>query len=180
MNCECGARHESGHMVIAAVEGLRLRPEGLMVDPSGWGLACYHDAPEDSDPARERNILAVLAGFAVEKRYREAHSYPPRDYLDVTWNDDNRKARRLLGRLGGIYGANDRRLREQLNGLVEKYWRVIDALASALLRKNWETLKPLPSGGQWSAPSETRVKYLPGDEVVLILAEHRIEAVLGD
>jgi hypothetical protein len=71
VNCECGARHEPGHMVIAAVEGLRLRPEGLMVDPSGWGLACYHDALEDSDSARERNILAVLAGFAVEKRYRE-------------------------------------------------------------------------------------------------------------
>ena len=37
VNCECGAHHEAGHIVIAAVEGLRLKPEGLMVDPSGWG-----------------------------------------------------------------------------------------------------------------------------------------------
>jgi hypothetical protein len=51
-----------------------------MVDPCGWGLACYHDAPEDSDSARKRNILAVLAGFAVERRYREKKKYPPKDY----------------------------------------------------------------------------------------------------
>lgn len=54
-----------------------------LVDPSGWGLACYHDAPEETDAARERNILAALAGFALENRFREERSYPPRDYLDV-------------------------------------------------------------------------------------------------
>ena len=83
VNLECGARHESAPIVIAAEEGLRLKPEGLMVDPSGWGLACYHDAPEETDAARERNILAALAGFALENRFREERSYPPRDYLDV-------------------------------------------------------------------------------------------------
>ncbi|MGC1450936.1 MAG: hypothetical protein WA830_12950 [Candidatus Sulfotelmatobacter sp.] len=83
VNLECGARHESAHIVIAAEEGLRLKPEGLMVDPSGRGLACYHDAPEETDAARERNILAALAGFALENRFREERSYPPRDYLDV-------------------------------------------------------------------------------------------------
>jgi hypothetical protein len=180
VNCECGAHHEPGHIVIAAVEGLRLKPEGLMVDPSGWGLACYHDAPEDSDPARERNLLAVLAGFAVEKRYREEHSYPPRDYLDVTWNDDNRKARRLLGELGGIYGANDSRLRKQLEDLIEKHWLAIGALASALQGKNWQTIKPLKSGGRWSHANETMAKYLSGVEAARILAEHEIEAVVSD
>src|SRR6266852_4110854 len=89
VNCECGAHHEPGHIVVAAVEGLRLKPEGLMVDPSGFGLACYHDAPEERDAARERNILAVLAGFAVEKRFREEHAYTPRDSMDVALNDDN-------------------------------------------------------------------------------------------
>jgi len=83
VNLECGARHESAHIVIAAEEGLRLKPEGLMVDPSGRGLACYHDAPEETDATRERNILAALAGFALENRFREERSYPPRDYLDV-------------------------------------------------------------------------------------------------
>jgi len=37
---ECAAYHEAGHMVIAAVQQLSLRPEGLCVDPRGEGLAC--------------------------------------------------------------------------------------------------------------------------------------------
>jgi hypothetical protein len=180
VNCECGAHHEPGHIVIAAVEGLPLKPEGLMVDPSGWGLACYHDAPEDSDSARERNLRAVLAGFAVEKRYREERHYPPREEMDLTFNRDNVVARTLLGKLGGDYWSNDRRLREQLDGLVEKHWLAIDALALALLRKTWESTKPLKSGGQWSAPNETMAKYLPGEEAVRILAEHGIEVVVSD
>lgn len=179
VNCECGARHEPGHIVIAAVEGLRLRSEGLMVDPSGSGLACYHDASEDSDSARERNILAVLAGFATEKRYREEQRYPSRDAMDVAHNPDNVVARTLLGKLAGDYWANGFRLRRQLNGLIEKHWFVIDALALVLLRQPWETIKPLKSGGQWSHPNETMAKYLPGEEVVRILGEHEIEAVLG-
>jgi hypothetical protein len=51
-----------------------LKPEGLMADPSGWGLACYHHAPEETDAARRRNILAALAGFAPENRFREQRS----------------------------------------------------------------------------------------------------------
>ena len=97
------------------------------------GLACYQDAPGDSDSARERNILAVLAGFAVEKRYREERRYPPREHLDVTLNRDNVVARTLLGKLDGDYWTNDRRLSEQLKGLIEKHWLAVDALALALL-----------------------------------------------
>jgi len=180
VNCECGAHHEPGHIVIAAVEGLPLKREGLMVDPSGFGLACYHDAPEESDLARERNIRAVLAGFAVEKRYREEQHYPAREEMDLTFNRDNVVARTLLGKLAGDYWANDRRLREQLNGLIEKHWLAIDALALALLRRSWETIKPLKSGGQWSAPNERMAKYLPAEEAVRILAEHGIEAGVRD
>jgi len=180
VNCECGAHHEPAHIVIAAVQGLRMKPEGLMVDPSGWGLACYHDALGDTDPARERNILAVLAGFAVEKRYREEQRYSPREYMDVTLNRDNVVARTLLGRLAGDYGSNESRLREQLNGLIEKHWLAIDALASALLGKNWEAIKPLKSGGQWSHPNETMAKYVSGVEAVRILMEHGIDAAVSE
>jgi len=179
VNLECGAHHESGHIVIAAVEGLRLKPEGVMVDPSGWGLACYHDAPEETDAAPERNILAVLAGFAVEKRFREEHSYPPRDNLDVAWNDDNVKARTLLGKLAGNYAANDTRLRQQLEDLIEKHWLSIDVLACALLAKIWEPIKPLKSGGKWSHPDETVAKYLSVEEVIRVLAERGIAADCG-
>jgi hypothetical protein len=177
VNLQCGAHHESGHIVLAAVEGLRLKPEGLMVDPSGWGLACYHDAQEKTDAARERNILAVLAGFAVEKSFREEHLYPPRDSLDVIWNDDNVKARTLLGKLNGIYGLNDARLRNQLEDFIGQHWPAIEALASALLQKNWEPIKLLKSGVRWSHPDETVAKYVPGEEAVTILAHHGVSAI---
>ena len=89
---------------------MRFKAEGLMVDPFGWELACYHDAPDENDPSRERNVIAVLAGFAVEKRFRKEHAYGATDYLDVAFNDDNVKARTLLGRLAGNYGLNESRL----------------------------------------------------------------------
>jgi hypothetical protein len=74
-----------------------------MIDPSGWGLACYHQASGESDSAREKNILAVLAGFAVEERFRRQRGYPARDSVDVIFNQDNKVARTLLGRLAGEY-----------------------------------------------------------------------------
>jgi hypothetical protein len=177
VNLECGARHESGHIVIAASQGLRFKVEGLMVDPSGWGLACYHDAPDENDPSRERNITAVLAGFAVEMRFRNEHSYAARDYLDVTFNDDNVKARRLLGRLAGNYALNESRLKNRVERLIEQHWLPIEMLASALLAKDWEPLKPLKSGGRWSQENERTAKYVTGDEAARILKHHGIAAV---
>jgi hypothetical protein len=176
-NVESGARHEPGHIVIAATQGLRLRTEGLMIDPSGWGLACYHEALGESDSARAKNILAVLAGFAVEKRFREERGYPARDYLDVTFNRDNVVARTLLGKLSGDYGRNEERLTQELDELIERHWLAIEALATALLTKRWEPLKPLKSGGRWSEENETTAKYLSGEEVVRILDEYGIGAV---
>jgi hypothetical protein len=180
VDCECGAHHEPGHIVLASVQGLRLKPEGVMVDPSGWGLACYHDAPGDIDPARVRNILAVLAGFAVEKRFREERRYPPRDYMDVSLNRDNVAARTLLTQLAGEYWANESQLREQLDRFIEMHWFATKALASALLAKDWEPIKPLKSGDRWSHPSESMAKYLGGEEVVRILAVHGIEAAMSE
>ena len=177
VNVESGARHESGHIVIATSQGLRLRAEGLMVDPSGWGLACYHDAPDENDPARERNILAVLVGFAVEKRFREDRHYPARDYMDVTFNRDNVVARTLLGRLAGDYASNNSKLRARLLHLIERHWLAIEVLATALLAKKWEPIKPLKSGGTWSHEKESMAKYLVGEEVAKILRDSGIAAV---
>jgi hypothetical protein len=148
-----------------------------MVDPSGWGLACYNDAPDENDESRERNIVAVLAGFAVENCRREERSYPARDYMDVTFNDDNVKARALLGRLPGIYASNESRLRNRLALLMEQHRLAIETLANALLAKNWEPIKPLKSGGRWSHEKETTAKYVAGEEAVELLAQHGIPAV---
>jgi hypothetical protein len=57
-------------MVLAALGKWPLRPEGLMVDPQGWGLACYAKEPEESDVSREGVVLATFAGFKAENRFR--------------------------------------------------------------------------------------------------------------
>jgi hypothetical protein len=178
VNVESGARHESGHIVIAASQGLTLRAEGLMVDPFGWGLACYYKDRDESDQSREQIIVATLAGFAVEKRFREERSYPARDYMDVTLNRDNVEARTLLTPLAGNYASHEASLNNRLQDLIGKHWPVIEALAVELLAKEWEPLKPLKSGGKWSHENASTAKYVTGEEAVRILAQHRIAAVV--
>jgi hypothetical protein len=114
---ESAAYHEAGHMVIAAALGLKLRPEGLMVDPCGKGLACYCRQPDLTDATRKRVIVATLAGFAAESRFRDERSYDPRDELGISLSPDGCDARRLLMELPGDYSSNERELQSQLNRL---------------------------------------------------------------
>jgi hypothetical protein len=148
-----------------------------MVDPSGWGLSCYDRDPGDSDESRKRIIIASLAGFAVEGRFRDEHSYPARDYMDVTLNRDNVEARTLLTRLAGDYASNEASLKRRLQELICQHWLAIEALAAALLAKDWEWLKPLKSGDKWSHEKETTAKYITGEDAVKILAQHGIAGV---
>ena len=43
-----------------------------MVDPFGWGLACYYKDRDESDQSREQIIVATLAGFAVESAFERS------------------------------------------------------------------------------------------------------------
>jgi hypothetical protein len=146
-----------------------------MVDLRGEGLACYYKQPDESDLSRQRVIIATLAGFMSEKRFRREHSYPARDELGVLFSPDQREARKLLMELAGDYSSNEHRLNSQLEHLIERHWLAIEALATALLAKEPEPLKLLKSGGTWS--HETTAKYVVGDEVVRILERYGIEAV---
>jgi hypothetical protein len=65
----CTAHHEAGHIAIAAVQGLKLRPDGFATDTFGEGLACYSKKPEDSDLSRERIIIAHFAGYRAQERF---------------------------------------------------------------------------------------------------------------
>lgn len=85
---KCSAHHEAGHIVIAAVQGLRLHSEGLMVDRAGEGLACYFKEPDNNDGSRERVILATLAGLAAENRYRSQQFLPLRTDFELIWSPD--------------------------------------------------------------------------------------------
>jgi hypothetical protein len=55
---------------------------------------------------------------------------------------------------------------------------VIEAIASKLSAKSWEDIKPLRSGGRWWDDGQTMAKYLPGPEIISILASRGIPASL--
>jgi hypothetical protein len=95
----CGAYHEAGHMVAAAIGGLGLRSEGLMIDRRGWGLACYYREAEDSDVWREAVIITSLAGFKAENELRRRSSYALRDAQEMIDSCDWREARPLVAKL---------------------------------------------------------------------------------
>jgi hypothetical protein len=179
MKLKCAAHHEAGHIVIAAAQELRLRPEGLMVDLFGDGLACYCKQPDESDVSRERVIVATWAGFRAEKRFREERSYPARSELDVIGSPDRCEALKLLKELPGDYFTNERKLDSRLEYLIERHWLPITALATALLAKDPEPLKPLKSGATWSQETSTgtTARYVVGEEVVSILRRYGIAAV---
>jgi hypothetical protein len=60
---------------------------------------------------------------------------------------------------------------------VHQHWDVVKALATALLAKDCEPLKPLKSGCKWS--NEATAKYVTADEVVSLLERHGIPATCG-
>ena len=70
------------------------------------------------------------------------------------------------------------RLEQKSKHLVEQYWLVIEALATALLAKDPEPMRPLKTGEIWSHHPGP-VRYMDGEEAVKILAQHGISAICG-
>jgi hypothetical protein len=177
---ESAARHEAGHIVIAAVQGLKLRPEGLMVDSGGRGLARYCTQPDESDPSREAVILATFAGFLAEKRFCEEHAHPFPEAMGILLSPDWVEARKLIRKLSDQYFSNENmtlvqsRLENRSKLLVEHHWRAIEGLATALLIKRPEPVKPLDSGDEWS--NENSARCLRGEEAVALLSQYGIDA----
>jgi hypothetical protein len=177
-----GAYHEAGHIVIAAVRGLTLRPDGLMVIASGNGLSVYCTQPDESDPSRESVILSSFAGYWASKRFCDEYSCP--ELLDTTAviSPDWVEARKIVQELSTEYLARESlmkvqlRLEKQSKYLVDQHWPLIEALAIALLSKDPEPMRPLKDGTIWS--NETGpVRYMGGQEALEILAQHGIPAI---
>lgn len=179
---ERAACHEAGHIVVAARLGLRLRPEGLNVDPVGEGLACYHKDPDDSDCSKERVIVASFAGFKAETRLCEKRGYIIPDPLGVIDSLDWREARIVECTLSNTYLANEgvpgvhARLEKRSKDIVAENWATIEMLATSLLAEPWVKRERLLSGNEWS--NESVVKRLSGERLVAMLTQAGINASL--
>jgi hypothetical protein len=178
------AHHEAGHIVVAVHCGIGLRPEGIMLDSQAAGLACYCKEPEDSDGPREKIIVSTFAGHMAQHRFCKERSYPLRGYLEIIFSPDWKEARGIMTKLSKEYWAGrspdavQKALEEQSASAVEQNWGTIQRVASALLARAWEPVKPLKSGKEWSEQSEA--KYLIGEEVVAILSICGIAARISD
>jgi hypothetical protein len=178
---ECMAHHEAGHLVIAAAQKLRLRPEGLSIDQHGLGVAWYCNSPDTSDRSRERILISTLAGFKAQKHFCEENDHPPPfvgDGYALPNSCDLQEVWRILQSLKD--DGNHVLLSPLVNEterLIEQHWPAIEGLAAALLGKEWELLRPLKSGDPWWHKQSTSAKYVEGEEVVSILSQYGILAI---
>jgi hypothetical protein len=181
------AYHESGHAVVAAVQGMPLRNLGVHMDSQGCGKTFYwHRVPDGSRNnagsgiERERTIVATSAGYVAQKRfYSDTLSEDVRMQMDVGAQSDTTLVVELLeemysGDRNALSAARLKLFAESAQ-LVEKHWKAIDTLAKNLLAKEWTPRKTeADAEGYWS--KDNREKWLNGSEVVTILKTFGISA----
>jgi hypothetical protein len=144
------------------------------------GLACYWKKPDDTDASRERIVVATFAGWYAQKRFCEGRSiaFAQGPYLAST--SDWCEARDTLCAMSKAhfserdYFAAHEFLERRSEAIVAQNWHAVETLASVVLAKEWEPLRPLKSGGKWSEHSTAR--YVCGEEVVSVLAGCGIQA----
>lgn len=176
---EGAAYHEAAHAVIAAVQGMILRPQGVRIDPVGAGLTIYrHKKPDGShdlgaDPERERTIISTAAGtFAHQKFYLdEAHTHFPA----FGSHDDLDQILALLKEMYSDRRQQDEaqeRLMKESERLVTLHWKPIELVATRLWAKPWSRQGAL----QWSP--EKFEKVMEGADIASVLAPMGINIVV--
>jgi hypothetical protein len=168
------AHHEPGHIVVAAVQGLKLRPEGIMIDPSGFGLGCFDKEIYGSDDIRRRVVAAMFGGYFAERRFCKENSYsilePPKEWFGC--NSDGWDAAQLMP------PSEYYPLMPEAERMVNANWPVIKKLAAELQARDWERIKSLGSNSQWWSDGETLAKYVIGAELIEMLTARGIVATL--
>jgi hypothetical protein len=185
------AYHESGHIVIAAVQEMPMRNFGVRIDSLGCGKSFYwRRVPDGSrndvgaDVERERTIISTSAGYIAQKRfYGDALTDDINKYIEFSANTDTSLVIELLQEM---YSGNQtlwfqarKQLWDQSVQLVNEHWNAIDTLAQSLLKRGWEPRqKSTDADGQWSVDSQE--KWLHGIEIVHILEPFGINAFIVD
>ena len=168
---EGAAYHEAAHIVIAAVQGLRLRRAGLRINENGAGEASYKSKKPDGsrdlgpDSFGEGSIIATMAGqIAHGKIYSpvadgDANACADLDFVQSLLAEmySNREDRSIA----------QKALFERSRALVSQHWPAIECIGRALWAKPW-------SG---DAPREKRID---GEELLALLAQQEIEAAFEE
>jgi hypothetical protein len=168
---EGAAYHEAAHAVIAAVQGMILRPQGIRIDRVGAGLTVYcHKTPDGSsnlgrDPERERTIISTAAGFFAHERF-----YIDANHCRLPASGASDDLDLIVALLKEMYSERrqqdeaQERLMKDSERLVTSHWKAIELVATELWAKSWSRQGAL----QWS-PQEFE-KVMEGAEVASVLA----------
>lgn len=176
---ESVAYHEAGHVVVAAVLGLRLGRHGIRLDREGRGMSYYEfRSPRswaDAVPKIDikATIVATLAGLIAQMKF-----YPECSTHGAT--DDETIVDLLLKEqhpndIIGVETLARMRLQKESVELVDEHWSAIEAIAKALWAKQF-TPRQIEPEPMWSHSADEKV--LDGLEIVSILADFHISAQL--
>lgn len=175
------AYHEAGHIVVAAVLGLRISRHGISCDGEGGGMSYYEFrkpkswTAEPSEIGIRETIVATLAGFIAQRKF-----YP--ECSPNGASDDENLVDALLKELLqddfiGLDVLSRTQLEEEATTLVDRHWVPITALASSLLTKQLTTREAEPNP-TWSASATAR--KLHGAEIASILSNFGLLVRLSD
>jgi hypothetical protein len=166
------AYHEAGHIVVAAVQGLSLRNEGIHLDRWGNGIACICDRKPDgstnvgSEVEREKTIITVFAGWIAQNRV-----YPcSTSGLKYDIPHLNALLDEMYSSGSSEWWAAKDSLRKESERLIELHWGAIEKVALTLWSKPYSQ-KALAIGDLSSEPLE---KHLSVAEIVGVLRQFQI------
>jgi hypothetical protein len=179
---ESVAYHEAGHAVIAAIQQIPLKDRGIRIDQKGSGFSHYKATKPNgsrnlgSEARREATIRSVQAGFIAQERFylRFNDRLPPSGACWDT-NDINALIEEMYSDRATCEDAKFR-LWNEAKELVERHWMAIEALAQALLKKEWSSQAPPPGERRWS--TQLREKKMERLEIVALLKEFQISALI--
>jgi hypothetical protein len=188
------AYHEAGHVVVAAVLGLRLHARGsIRTDRQGKGEAHYDRRKPGTksgfDLQGKHTVVANYAGLIAQQKFHPSCS-------TLCANDDEEKSRHLLiemyerGQKGpkadfiaavAAVAATEHQYRNEARMLVEHYWCAITALAEALWQVPADKFDDdAEAGCDWIIDPRNKQSRLDAAEVAHILKPHGVDAFIAE
>jgi hypothetical protein len=158
-----------------------IRASGMYVDLCGCGVANYFDRP-DSDLGmtdldmieRKRTIIALYSAHPAQLRF-----YP--EAQKNGWTKDLIRIGTLSRQMSPVDEDAQIAIRRELLGraeiLVDKFWPIVEELATALLVKSCIPMPPEEIAVAWGTGP---VRNTSGCEIADCFAKHKIPATVLD
>jgi len=167
---EESAYHEAGHIVIASVVGLDLRPAGIILFETGTvagGIACYWE-----DAEMEPVLKALRAGQQAQLKQFSSS--------EIRGGQGDVKA--FFAALKELqihhHGEMWQQISNEVAGLLSKHWLAVVEVATALLSQDSRLIEATDT--KYLSPEELILakskKQLVAADIVVILDRHKIPA----